>query len=120
MKHLPVILAGGHFGNRVDVVSFGRTPPVLRPLPMIGYLSGAPLLPAVMLRQPDGRFVGGFGDAIVVDTARPTDESVQAATQAFAAQLEARIRANPHLWYQFYRYWIADEPGPSSAASPVA
>ena len=84
------------------------------------YLSGAPLLPAFMLRQPDGRFVGGFGEAIVVDTARPTDEGVQASTQAFATQLEARIRATPHFWYQFYRYRTAGEHSSSSAPSPVA
>jgi lauroyl/myristoyl acyltransferase len=87
---------------------------------MIEYLSGAPLLPAFMLRQPDGRFVGGFGEAIVVDTARPTDESVQTSTQAFATQLEARIRAIPHLWYPFYRYRTAGEYISSSAPSPVA
>ena len=58
-----------------------------------------------MIRQPDGRFHGSFGDAIVVDASKPTETAVQQATQAFAGQLEARIRAQPHLWYQFYRYW---------------
>ena len=33
------------------------------------------------------------------------------ATQTFAHLLEARIRANPHLWYQFYRYWDASDNG---------
>jgi predicted LPLAT superfamily acyltransferase len=32
---------------------------------------------------------------------------LQHATQAIAAQLEERIRAYPHLWYQFYPYWRA-------------
>jgi lauroyl/myristoyl acyltransferase len=94
--------------DRIDVTFFGRTTPFLRTPAMIGYLSGAPLLPAFMTRQPDGRFVGAFGDPIVVDSSRPTEESVRASTQAFAAQLEERIRENPHLWYQFYRYWDSE------------
>jgi lauroyl/myristoyl acyltransferase len=74
-------------------------------------MSGAPLLPAFMIRQADGRFVGALGDAIVVDSSKPTQEAVALATQAFASQLEQRIRLHPHLWYQFYPYWRT-EPDP--------
>ena len=80
---------------------------------MIGYLSGAPMLPAFMIRQADGRFIGHFGEAIFVDTSKPTEESVRAATQAFAAQLEHQICANPHLWYQFYPYWQTQSAPPA-------
>jgi predicted LPLAT superfamily acyltransferase len=46
-----------------------------------------------------------------VDSTRPTEDAVRAATQAFATQLEDRIRTNPQLWYQFYPYWrITDAP----------
>jgi lauroyl/myristoyl acyltransferase len=72
---------------------------------MIAHLSGAPMLPSYMLRQTDGRFVGVCGDPVRVDPTLPTEESVRIATQSLATQLEARIRATPHLWYQFYRYW---------------
>jgi predicted LPLAT superfamily acyltransferase len=58
-----------------------------------------------MIRQSDDRFVGVLGDPIVVDSTKPTEDAVREATQAFATQLEARIRANPQLWYQFYPYW---------------
>jgi len=91
--------------DRIDVMFFGRPTAFLRSPAMIGYLSGAPLLPAFMIRQADGRFIGRFGEAIFVDTSKPTDESVRDATQAFAAQLERQICAHPHLWYQFYPYW---------------
>jgi lauroyl/myristoyl acyltransferase len=100
------MLLDRHIGrDRVDVTFFGRTAGFLRTPAMIGYLSGAPLLPAFMIRQADNRFVGVLGDPIVVDSTRPTEEAVRAATQTFALQLEERIRANPHLWYQFYPYW---------------
>jgi predicted LPLAT superfamily acyltransferase len=58
-----------------------------------------------MIRQADDRFVGAMGDPIMVDSTKPTEDAVREATQAFATQLEHRIRANPQLWYQFYPYW---------------
>jgi lauroyl/myristoyl acyltransferase len=91
--------------DRVDVSFFGRRTGFLRSPAMIGYLSGAPLLPAFVIRQADGRFCASLGEPIVVDAARPTEDSVRDATQDFAAQLESQIRVNPHLWYQFYPYW---------------
>jgi phosphatidylinositol dimannoside acyltransferase len=100
------MLLDRHLGrDRIDVTFFGRPTGFLRTPAMIGYLSGAPLLPAFMIRQADGRFVGELGEAVVVDSTKPTEDAVSAATQAFAAQLEDRIRANPQLWYQFYPYW---------------
>ena len=100
------MLLDRHLGrDRIDVTFFGRPTGFLRTPAMIGYLSGAPLLPAFMIRQADNRFVGALGDPIVVDSTKPTEDAVRAATQAFAAQLEDRIRANPQLWYQFYPYW---------------
>ena len=103
---LVAMLLDRHIGrDQVDVSFFGRPTSFLRTPAMIAHLSGAPLLPAFMIRQPDGRFAGEFGEPIFVDAATRTEEAVRAATQTFAAQLEERIRANPHLWYQFYRYW---------------
>lgn len=100
------MLLDRHLGrDRVGVTFFGRPAWFLRTPAMIGYLSGAPLLPSFLLRRPDGRFLGVCGDPIRVDTTRPIDDAVQAATQAFATELETRIRRDPHLWYQFYPYW---------------
>jgi len=107
---LVAMLLDRHIGrDRVEVSFFGRPTSFLRTPAMIANLSGAPMLPAFMMRQTDGRFVGEFGDPIVVEAAGRADEAIHAATQNFAAQLEQRIRAYPHLWYQFYRYW--DAPG---------
>ena len=50
-----------------------------------------------------------LGDPIVVATDRPRDEAIQQATQQFADQLTARIRRHPEYWYQFYRYWDAQQ-----------
>ena len=108
------MLLDRHLGrDRIDVSFFGRPAGFLRTPAMIGYLSGAPLLPAFMIRQADNRFVGALGDPIVVDSTKPTEEAVRAATQAFAAQLEDRIRASPQLWYQFYPYWRSTGAAPA-------
>jgi lauroyl/myristoyl acyltransferase len=107
---LVAMLLDRHLGrDRIDVSFFGRPAGFLRTPAMIGYLSGAPLLPAFMIRQADGRFVGALGDPIVVDSTKRTDDAVRTATQAFAAQLEDRIRVSPHLWYQFYPYWRTND-----------
>jgi lauroyl/myristoyl acyltransferase len=104
------MLLDRHVGrDRIDVTFFGRPAGFVRTPAMIGYLSGAPLVPAFMIRQPDDKFVGVLGDPIVVDSTKPTEDAVRSATQAFAAQLEDRIRASPQLWYQFYPYWRATD-----------
>jgi lauroyl/myristoyl acyltransferase len=109
------MLLDRHFGrDRLDVTFFGRPAPFLRSPAVIARMSGAPLLPASMIRQPDGRFVGWFGTPVFVDASRPGDEPLQRATQAVAAQLETQIRMNPHLWYQFYPYWRSHDSKPAS------
>lgn len=111
-NYLVAMLMDRHLGrDRVEVTFFGRRTPFLRSPAMIAQMSGAPLLPAFMIRRADGRYDGWFGQAIYADRSRSTDESIQAATQAFAQQLEAEIRRHPHLWYQFYRYWTNDADG---------
>ena len=54
------------------------------------------------------RFAAVCGNPIRVDDALPPDAGIRVATQAFATDLEARIREHPQLWYQFYRYWDGD------------
>jgi KDO2-lipid IV(A) lauroyltransferase len=113
-NHLVAMLLDRHLGrDRVDVTFFGRPTPFLRSPAMIAQMSGAPLLPAFVVRRADGRFDGWFGEPVYVDRARATDDAIQSATQAFAQQLETQIRLHPHLWYQFYRYWDAAPVAPA-------
>jgi lauroyl/myristoyl acyltransferase len=112
---LVAMLLDRHLGrDRVEVSFFGRPTAFLRTPAMIAYMSGAPLLPAFMIRSADGEFVGTLGDPIRVDSTMPADQAVAQSTQLFATQLEHQVRANPHLWYQFYRYWRAESVAPSA------
>lgn len=100
------LLLDRHLGrDRVNVEFFGRTAGFLRSPAMIASLAGSPILPSFMIRRPDGRFSALCGETIRVDSSLPVEDGVRQATQAFASQLESRIRENPHLWYQFYSYF---------------
>jgi lauroyl/myristoyl acyltransferase len=105
------MLLDRHLGrDQVEVTFFGRTTAFAKSPAMIAYLSGAPLLPSFVIRQADGRFAAVCSTPIRPDTTLPPDQAVRQMTQAFAAELEARIRAHPHLWYQFYSYWRPEQP----------
>jgi KDO2-lipid IV(A) lauroyltransferase len=95
--------------DRVDVEFFGRRTAFLRSPAVLAYLTGAPLVPSFILRQPDGRYRGSTFEPIHVPRAGHIDENLRSAMQAFASVLEARVAEYPHLWYQFYPYWGESE-----------
>jgi lauroyl/myristoyl acyltransferase len=105
--------------DRVEVEFFGRRTWFLRSPAIMGYLSGAPMVPSFIVRQPDGRYAGVGLDPIYVDRTGDRDTAVRAAMQAFATALEGIVRQYPqgivrqypHLWYNFFPYWsTADDP----------
>jgi lauroyl/myristoyl acyltransferase len=97
--------------DRVDVEFFGRPTGFLRTPAVLGYLTGAPLVPSFILRQADGRYVGSVMEPIHVRRTGDRDADVRTAMQAFASVLEAKVAEYPHLWYQFYPYWGDSGPG---------
>jgi len=105
------MLMDRHLGrDRVRVTMLGRPAWFLRTPVLMGYLSGAPLMPCFIQRtEGDPPFSAFLGDPITVATDRPRDEAIQRAAQQFADQLSTRIRRRPEYWYQFYRYWDAQQ-----------
>jgi lauroyl/myristoyl acyltransferase len=91
--------------DRVAVTFFGRRAYFLRTPALIGYLTGAPLLPATIVRREGQPFELVTGEPIFVSREGNRDESVARAAQTFATQFEGLIRQTPQCWYQFYRYW---------------
>jgi len=97
-----------HVGrDRVEVQFLGRRAFFQRTPALMGFLTGAPLVPSFMERVGPSHFIVRAGVTIHVDRDRPRDEAIQVAAQAFADQLSARVRAHPEYWYHFYRYWDA-------------
>jgi lauroyl/myristoyl acyltransferase len=106
-NRIVAMLMDRHLGrDRVQVTLLGRPAWFLRTPVLMGYLTGAPLMPCFVERT-DGHpaFNVFVGLPIVVSTERPRDEAIQLAAQAFADQLTVRVRNHPEYWYQFYRYW---------------
>jgi KDO2-lipid IV(A) lauroyltransferase len=102
------LLMDRHVGrDRVEVTFLGRRAFFQRTPAMMGFMTGAPLVPSFMERVGPSHFVVRAGRPIDVDRSRPRDEAIQAATQDFADQLSARVREHPEFWYQFYPYWDA-------------
>lgn len=91
--------------DRVPVTLFGRQAWFLQTPAVLAYMTGAPLVPCFIERIGPGRFTTLAHPPIAVDRQQPREEAVRLATQQVAAAIEARVRANPESWYQFYRYW---------------
>jgi KDO2-lipid IV(A) lauroyltransferase len=107
-NHIVAMLMDRHLGrDRVGVQFLGRRAWFLKTPLLMGFMTGAPVVPCFVERTAPGRFSVRPGIPIIVSRERPRDESIEAAAQDFANQLDARVRAHPHQWYHFYRYWDA-------------
>jgi KDO2-lipid IV(A) lauroyltransferase len=96
--------------DRVEVSFLGRSAAFLRTPALLGYMTGAPLVPCFIERLARGRFSVRPGTPIVVSRDGPRDAAIRHATQQFADQLAAHIREHPQYWYQFYAYWASQQP----------
>ena len=68
--------------------------------------TGAPVVVAWVIRQPDGTFVGRVGTPVQVTSPDPAE--LARATQAIADDLERAIRLAPEQWTTFKPIWPLD------------
>ena len=109
------MLMDRHMGrDRIAVQLLGRQASFLKTPPLMGFMTGAPLVPCFIERMAAGRFRVRSGVPIVVARDRPREEAITIAAQDFADQLSARLRAHPEFWYHFYDYWDAQRPDSDS------
>ena len=107
-NHVVAMLMDRHLGrDRIEVQFLGRRAWFLKTAPLMGFMTGAPLVPCFIERMARGRFQVRSGTPITVSRERPREEAIALAAQDFADQLSARVRAHPEFWYHFYRYWDA-------------
>jgi len=105
-NRIVAMLLDRHLGrDRIAVEFCGREAHFLKTPSLMSYLSGAPMLPAWIVRHPDGRFRCLFDEPVWATRGGDREATLQSATQAIADRLAARIRQYPHLWYQFYPFW---------------
>jgi lauroyl/myristoyl acyltransferase len=107
-NRMVAMLMDRHIGrDRVEVTFLDRRAWFLKAPAMMAYMSQAPLVPGFIERVGARRFSVSPGEPIFVSRGLPREEAMQRAAQAFATQLEARVRRQPQYWYHFYRYWDA-------------
>ncbi len=92
------------FGG-IEVEFFGR--PTLLPQgpTRIALASGAPILPAFVIRRPNDSFVLHIEPPLEVPTGGSRRRRGQIMTQAFARIVERYVRLFPTQWGVFYKIW---------------
>lgn len=76
-----------------------------RSLAIIALATGAPVLPATTWREPDGRHVLRFDDAIWPVEHENTGEAIRINTRRYNAKLEEFVLRHPEQWYWVHRRW---------------
>jgi KDO2-lipid IV(A) lauroyltransferase len=108
--HAVAFAADQNAGRRgIFVPFFGRPASTFRGAATIAVRTGAPLLLAVPLRQPDGTYRMTL-EEIAVSRAGELDDVVYRITAAFTARLEAAIRAAPEQYLWQHRRWRTRPP----------
>jgi len=95
--------------DRVPVQFFRRRAYFLRTPALMGYLTGAPLVPSFVYAQEDGLVAAVCCEPIRVERDGDREANILRATQTFAHVLEEQIRERPHCWYQFYPFWATQQ-----------
>jgi len=89
----------------IEVDFFGHPAWTFKSLAIIALATGAPVLPATSWREPDGRHVLRFEDALAPIELPNTNDAIRANTRAYNATLERLILARPEQWYWVHRRW---------------
>jgi KDO2-lipid IV(A) lauroyltransferase len=84
---------------------FGRYIRIPRGPAEIAARSDAPVVPAFLIQEEDGRFRWIAERPIVVDEGLPMDEKVKGIEEAMVRELEKYISRYPTQWFAFYRVW---------------
>jgi len=89
----------------IEVDFFGHPAWTFRSLAILALATGAPVVPATAWREPDGRHVLRFEEALAPIDAADTKEAVRLNTRAYNEVLERLILARPEQWYWVHRRW---------------
>ncbi len=89
-------------GGRTVNVSFpGGTIPFSASPALLGWMTGAPIVPVSVRRLPNARYAIRAGAPIPVDRSLPRNEAMAQATHALAQALCVEFRTDPRQWYHF-------------------
>ncbi len=95
--------AAGTDGIPVDF--FGHPAGTFRSLAIIALSTGAPVVPAASWREPDGRHVLRFEEALPPIECTDVNEAIRRNTRAYNAALERLVIRHPEQWFWLHRRW---------------
>jgi KDO2-lipid IV(A) lauroyltransferase len=95
--------AGPPEGIRIDF--FGHPAWTFKSLAILALVTGAPVVPASSWREPDGRHVLRFEDALPTLAGESADEDIRRNTREYNAALERLVLRHPEQWYWVHRRW---------------
>ena len=75
---------------------------------VFSYRLGAPIVPTLIVRQPDDTFRLTFEEPICADTRKPEDAAVLELAAKCASIIESYVRRYPTQWYIFKDMWNKD------------
>jgi len=101
----------------VAVPFFGREAYFPRGPLRVAMATGATVLPAFIMRIPDGRYRAIIEEPLEIDRTADRDTALARNLARYVAVLERYVRAYPEQWYCFYPFW--DDPTRKAAPSEV-
>jgi len=95
--------AAGRDGVRVDF--FGHPAGTFKSLAIIALSTGTPVVPLATWREPNGRHVVRFEEALPLIECDDPDEAIRANTRSYNATLERLVLRHPEQWFWMHRRW---------------
>jgi len=89
----------------IEVDFFGHPAWTFKSLAIIALATGAPVLPAASWREPDGRHVLRFEEALPLVESDNANEEIRLNTRSYNAALERLILRHPEQWFWVHRRW---------------
>jgi phosphopantetheine--protein transferase-like protein len=89
----------------IAVDFFGTPAWTFKSLAIIALATGAPVVPASSWREPGGRHVLRFEDALAPIEHADTNEAIRLNTRAYNVALERMILRHPEQWWWVHRRW---------------
>lgn len=94
---------------------FGRTAYFPRGPFRVAMATGAAVLPAFIVRVPDGRYRAVIEEPLEIDRGGDRDAALRGNIDRYIAVLERYVKAYPEQWYCFYPFW--DDPSRKNSAT---
>ncbi|HSE63377.1 MAG TPA: lysophospholipid acyltransferase family protein [Thermoanaerobaculia bacterium] len=89
----------------IAVPFFGRDAYFPRGPFLVAMATAATVLPAFIVRVPDGRYRAIVEEPLPIDRGRDREVALKTNVERYVAILERYVAAHPEQWYCFYPFW---------------